>query len=712
MKSVLCVRSVELAVRSLAGIDAVYVDLAAGTVKIRCLDDGVTEETIINTIMAAGYTAERQQETEPASPAEQEDGLRRGCYLIVALTLIASVSAIVLYLRLLLALSFSQLLALAWVECICGLAALYVGRKIILTGFGNLFAGKPCMESLTAVGVCAALLYSIFSLYDLSAGNELAANNIYAAAASVVLLWSLWGEYLTDKTLQRATEAEDTIQQAVLLRGETKHQVTADMLLDGDLIAVQKGEIIPADGVIEAGHAAVDESDFTGSSIPVLKDKGMEVMAGSYVLGGELTVKVRQAAQLQTDENGSMTELAGSRENAADKRAALFLPLILIVAVAVSLNWLFYSGSIGLAGKVFTAIMLVTCPCALKLSQSAALLRALRQAAERGIRCSSVRPLLLFREISVVIFGKTGTVTDRKIVLTDIVTYNGVKKEAALILAASLENSSLHPAAGALKENVAEADLLICEKPQYFPGEGISAVCQKAKVCFGLEDYVRRSCRIPEAAVKQAERWRQEGKTPLFLAAGRTLCAVLAIAEEVPQSGKDVIAGLQAEGIRTILMTGDTKEAALRAASLAGIEKYMGALSPKEKLELVSSISLGGEKVAVVSSCHNDCLEECRADLRIAIGCRQRMSGRKDVADIVLQEGRLDGLLQAIRLSRQLFKVNRQGVRLFYIMTILLLPFAAGAFYFVYQGLLAQPVYILLVVLAGGLVMLANACRI
>lgn len=711
MKSVLCVSSVERAILSLDGVDAVQVDLATGTVKIRCYDAAVAEEDIKNKIVEAGYGIEAQETPVAAESANQEAALKCKCRLLGAIAVIASLASLALYLRGLLGLKFNVIMTVAAAECFCGLLALYVGKKIVLEGFANLFSGRPCMESLTAVGVCSALLYSLFSLYDLSGGNNLAAGNVFAAAAAAVLWWSMLGEYLSVKTLQQKAEPETAALPAVLLSRGEKCQVTSELLLDGDLIVVKRGEIIPADGSIEAGHAAVDESDFTGSSIPVLKDRGMEVMAGSYVCGGELTVRVREAA-VNLQQDFETRAAAESQENSVDKRAALFLPVILIVAVAVSLNWLFYSGSVGLAGKIFTAVMLITCPCALKSAQSAALLRALRQTAAMGMQCGGIQPLLLFKEISVIIFGKTGAITDRKIVVTDFVAYNGVNEEAALVLAASLENSSLHPVAGALKDKVAEEELLTCDKMQYHPGEGISAVCQQTKVCFGVSEYVRRSCRIPEAALQQAESWRQEGKTTLFLAAGRTLCAALALAEEVPQTGRNLIASLQAEGIRTILMTGDTKEAASRAASLVGIEKYMGALSPQEKLELVSSISLGGEKVAVVSSCHNDCLEECKADLRIAMGCRQRIRGRNDMADVILQEGRLASILQAIRLSRKLAVVDRQGIWLFYLLTILLLPFAAGAFYFVVPGLLAQPVYILLAVLTEGLLLLANAGRI
>lgn len=647
MKSVLCVSSVERAILSLDGVDAVQVDLATGTVKIRCYDAAVAEEDIKNKIVEAGYGIEAQETPVAAESANQEAALKCKCRLLGAIAVIASLASLALYLRGLLGLKFNVIMTVAAAECFCGLLALYVGKKIVLEGFANLFSGRPCMESLTAVGVCSALLYSLFSLYDLNGGNNLAAGNVFAAAAAAVLWWSMLGEYLSVKTLQQKAEPETAAFPAVLLSRGEKCQVTSELLLDGDLIVVQRGEIIPADGSIEAGHAAVDESDFTGSSIPVLKDRGMEVMAGSYVCGGELTVRVREAA-VNLQQDFETRAAAESQENSVDKRAALFLPVILIVAVAVSLNWLFYSGSVGLAGKIFTAVMLITCPCALKSAQSAALLRALRQTAAMGMQCGGIQPLLLFKEISVIIFGKTGTITDRKIVVTDFVAYNGVNEEAALVL----------------------------------------------------------------AALQQAESWRQEGKTPLFLAAGRTLCAALALAEEVPQTGRNLIASLQAEGIRTILMTGDTKEAASRAASLVGIEKYMGALSPQEKLELVSSISLGGEKVAVVSSCHNDCLEECKADLRIAMGCRQRIRGRNDMADVILQEGRLASILQAIRLSRKLAVVERQGIWLFYLLTILLLPFAAGAFYFIVPGLLAQPVYILLAVLTEGLLLLANAGRI
>lgn len=714
MKSVLCVSSVKRAVLSIEGVDAVHIDLTTGIAKIRCYDETVTEDIIKNKIIEVGYSIDAQKNYAAAEPESQEIALRRKSFLLGVIAVIAALASLILYLRGLLGLNFNLIMTAAVVECCCGLLALYLGKKIVLEGLNNLFSGRPCMESLTAVGVCFALLYSLFSLYGLSSGNDLAAGNIYAAAATAVLWWSMLGEYLSTKICQPKTEMEtDTLSAMLLSKGE-KYQVTSDMLLEGDVIVVQKGEIIPADGIIEAGNAAVDESDFTGSSIPVLKDKGMEVMAGSYVFGGELTVKVHTAAvSLPKNVEDKKVVSEEKLENSGDKRAALFLPVILIVAVAVSLNWLFYSGSLGLAGKIFTAIMLVTCPCALKAAQSAALLRALQKAAAIGmIHCSGIKPLLLFKELSVIIFGKTGTITDRKIVLTDIVAYNGVKEEAALVLAASLENSSLHPVAGALKDKVAEENLLTCEKMQYHPGEGISAVCQQAKVCFGIAEYVHRSCRIPEAALQQAEKWREEGKTPLFLAAGRTLCAVLAVAEEIPQTSKNIIASLQAEGIRTMMMTGDTKEAALRAASFAGIEKYMGALSPQEKLELVSSISLGGEKVAVVSSCHNDCLEECKADLRIAVGCRQSINGKNNAADVVLQEGRLESLLQAIQLSKKLAAADRQGILLFYIFTVLLLPFAAGAFYFVVPGLLAQPVYILLAVLVEGLLLLANAYTI
>lgn len=710
IKSVLCVNTIERAVCALEGVDAVCVDISSGLVRIRCHNDGVAEETIQSVILEAGYNAVKLPGVTAAD--KQEDGLRQSCRIAAIIAVIAALAAFSLYFRWLLPLKSEHILLLASAECLCGLGALYIGRQIILEGFHNLFYGRPCMESLTAVSVSAAMLYSLLSLYDLYMGNRIAAGNIYAAAVALILLWSIGGEYFASEAERREKKTIVSVRPAQLLRNGTEHTVTADMLFTGDLVVVRQGENIPADGIAESGNAAVDESDFTGNSIPVLKEKGMKVMAGSYVFGGELTVKVLKTAEKLHDMHEEVRESKAAVSTPADKRAAFFLPLILIVAVAVSLNWLFYSGSFGLAGKVFTSILLVTCPCALKMGQAAALLRTLQQAAVSGIYCRSAGPLNIFKDISVVIFGKTGTITDRKIVMTDIVTYNGVQKDAALTLAASLENSSLHPAASALREHVAEENLLACEKLQYLPGQGISAICQKVRVCFGTFEYVKKSCRILAAAAELTEKWRQEGKMPLFLAAGRTLCAAFAMAEEVPSSGKDVVIRLQEQGIRSILMSGDSKEAAMRAAELTGIKKYMGALSPEEKLELVSSISMGGEKVAVVSGCHNDCLAECKADIRIAVGCRQSACDDGDAADVLLAEGNLPALLRAIQLSRKLEKVDRQGVMLFYLLTTMLLPVAAGAFYFLQPGLLAQPLYVFISVLTVGVLLLLNARRI
>ena len=373
MKSVLCVSSVERAVLSIEGVDAVHIDLTTGIAKIRCYDETVTEDTIKNKIIDTGYSIDAQKTSAAAEPENQEANLYRKSFLLGAIAVIAALTSLILYFRGLLGLNFNLIMTAAAAECCCGLLALYLGKKIVLEGLNNLFSGKPCMESLTAVGVCFALLYSLFSLYDLSSGNDLAARNIYAAAAAAVLWWSMLGEYLSSKICQPKTESETAALPAMLMSKGEKYPVTTDMLLEGDVIVIQKGEIIPADGIIEAGNAAVDESDFTGSSIPVLKDKGMEVMAGSYVFGGELTVKVSAtAASLPKNVADKKAVTVEKLENSGDKRAALFLPVILIVAVAVSLNWLFYSGSLGLAGKVFTAIMLVTCPCALKAAQSAA----------------------------------------------------------------------------------------------------------------------------------------------------------------------------------------------------------------------------------------------------------------------------------------------------------------------------------------------------
>lgn len=719
MRSELCVSRIERTILQQAGVDAVYADLTTGNVKVRCLDENLTEATLSGLIREAGYHiyAPEQKADRELKQAEQNKLLQR-CRWAAVCTAAAILFSVILYLRQMLGLSYSAVIAAAAAEVILSIAVLFLARQAVENGFGDLFAGKPRLESLTSVGVAAALLCSGYSLLAFCRGQLAAADNIYAAAAALALLWTLYGEYLTAVT----TDGADEIQQppskaavsqpltAVLQQRSGSVTVPTDFLLPKDLIIVRKGEKIPVNGMIEAGKAAVDESHFSGSSIPVLKGPKMQALSGSYVCGGELTIRVaaeKTAPETKTEEKPFLSEIF-----AADKHAALFVPLLLIIAVAASLNWLFYSGNFSLAVKIFCTVLLVASPCVLKPAAAAALRQAVRTSAAQGMTYRKMTVLSAMRQIGLVIFGKTGIVTDKELELTDLITYGGVQRQAALSLAVALECDSMHPVARALRKQTDDQKLPVCEKLQYFPGQGVTAVCQKLKVSFGTAGYISKSCHLSPEVLKLASDWQQQGKNVMFLSVGKTLCAALALAEHIPAAHQQGVADLREHGIRAMLITGDTQAAAERAAKAVGIDKYVAALSQQEKAELISSISRGGEQVAFVNSAVNQYMEGCDDIIYIAVNGKDADCRMRQRADVMLQNNNLGLIWQAVRLSEKMTAVSKQNMKVFYLLLVLCLPAAAGVFYLLPLKLLAEPLYVTALLLIEGLILFANSRRL
>ena len=573
------------------------------------------------------------------------------------------------------------------------------GRSIYVGGFSALARRAPDMNSLVAIGTSAAVLQSLVATFFpgfLHAHGV--APDIYYEAATSIVAFVLLGRALEARARVRATEA---IRKLASLAPEIAHVVRGDAVIDvpvkavvpGDELRVRPGERIPVDGRVLGGASAVDESMLTGEPMPVDK------LAGSAVYGG--TVNGHGALSVRASATGATSALAGivrllreaqaaraPIQGLADRASAVFVPVVVGAALLSFFIWLaFGSAAHGLSSTI--AVLVIACPCAMGLAVPTAVVVATGRAAELGVLFKGGDALERAARVDTVVLDKTGTITEGKPAVTDVVAIDGYDAVEALRLVASLESVSEHPIAEALRAHASGATLVAPTTFEARPGRGaIGDVDGRALIVGNAALLTEHGISITGAEA-DALRLSEQGKTVLFAAIDGALAAVIAVSDRVRPTSAAAVRALVAMGLRVEMLTGDSANAARAIATEVGIEHITAAVGPEGKVSTIDRLRAEGRIVAMVGDGLNDAPALARADVGVAMG------GGADVAraaaDVTLLRGDLDALVRAISLSRSALRVMKQNLAWASLYNLLGIPIAAGALYPTF-GVLLSPV--------------------
>ncbi|HHY52464.1 MAG TPA: copper-translocating P-type ATPase, partial [Clostridiales bacterium] len=501
-------------------------------------------------------------------------------------------------------------LVFALVQLFLVIPVVVVGRRFYTVGFRALIQRSPNMDSLIAVGTCAAVAYSLVSLFRIVQGDHHAVHSLYFESAGVIIALILLGKSLEARSRGRTGEAIKKLmglapKTATVLRGEEEIPLPIDEVEVDDIILVRPGEKIPVDGVVLEGHTAIDESMLTGESIPVEKTKGDRVYAASVNTNGTIRFQatkvgsdtaLAQIIKLVEDAQGSKAPIA----QLADVVSGYFVPIVIVIALASAAAWLAAGEGIGFALTIFVSILVIACPCALGLATPTAIMVGTGKGAEHGILIKSGTALETAHKAQVVVLDKTGTITQGKPQVTDTLPALGTDASSLLRVTASAEHASEHPLGQAIVARAREENLALLEVEQFenLPGRGIRAVMEGRTYHIGNRRLMEEIAAQLGEFSQQADALADEGKTPMFVAEDGKLLGIIAVADVVKESSAAAIASMKAMGLEVVMITGDNQKTAAAIGRQVGVTWVLAEVLPRDKAAKVKELQEQGKKVA------------------------------------------------------------------------------------------------------------------
>ena len=595
------------------------------------------------------------------------------------------------------------------------------GNKFYSVGFRALIQRSPNMDSLIAIGTTSAVVYSLYSTYNISKGDIHAVDGLYFETAGVIITLILLGKSLEAVSKGKTSEAIKKLmglapKTAIIIQDEKEIEVPIDEVEIGDLILVKPGEKIPVDGEVVDGHTAIDESMLTGESIPIDKKAGDNVYAASINTNGMIRFKatkvggdtaLAQIIKLVEDAQGSKAPIA----QMADIVSGYFVPVVVVIALLAFVGWLIGGQTLVFSLTIFISILVIACPCALGLATPTAIMVGTGKGAEYGILIKGGEALETTHKINTIVFDKTGTITEGKPEVTDIITAAGITRERLLQIAASSEKGSEHPLGNAIVRGAENENLefLKVERFEAIPGHGIEVIIEGMNVLIGNKKLMdERDISFGELG-GQSDRLAGEGKTPMYIAVDNRISGIIAVADVVKESSAKAIKKLQTMGIEVAMITGDNRKTAEAIAKQVGIRRVLAEVLPQDKSEEIKKLQTEGKKVAMVGDGINDAPALVQADIGIAIGSGTDVA--MESADIVLMKGDLMDVPTAIQLSKSTIRNIKQNLFWAFGYNVAGIPIAAGILY-LFGGPLLSPIFAAAAMSLSSVSVLTNALRL
>lgn len=728
-----CSARVEKAVNKVPGVDSCSVSLLTNSMGV---EGSASPEEIIRAVENAGYEAAlmgegkaRASERESSSEAvsqfnenlkEQEKALedRDTPRLRKRLILSATFLLVLMYFSMghsmwgwpLPPQMEGNHIAMALLQMILAAVVMLINKDFFTSGFSSLIHGGPNMDALVAMGSFVSFAWSTVILFKMTsdqlAGDGAAVmkdmHGLYFESAAMIVTLITVGKMLEAMSKGRTTDALKSLmklvpQTAVIEEGGEEKEVPVSQVAVGDLIVVRAGESIPVDAQIVSGEAAVDESALTGESIPVDKGPGDRISAATVNMSGYIRARATRVGQDTTlSQIISMVSDAAATKapiaKIADKVSGIFVPAVLIIAAAVTAIWLLLGETLGFALARGISVLVISCPCALGLATPVAIMVGNGMGAKNGILFKTSAALEETGRINIVALDKTGTITNGRPVVTDVIPAEGFEEKQLLSLAYSIEKKSEHPLSKAIITKAAEEGLSPEEAGEFkvIPGKGLSAVIDGSRVLAGNLPFIagELGLDLSKTAGSAAEELAGQGKTCLYFARDKKFAGIVAVADTIREDSPQAIREFHEMGIKVVMLTGDNQITAAAIGKQAGVDQVIAGVLPGEKEKEIRRLGETG-KVAMVGDGINDAPALTRADIGIAIGAGADVA--VDAADVVLVNSKLTDASAAIRLSRATVKNIKENLFWAFFYNILLIPLAAGLYTALFHGWTMNP---------------------
>ena len=721
-----CAAHVERAAASVPGVHSASVNLMLGSLVCDC-DDGTAPEAIIAAVQNAGYGAAPESAARWDLHAEQDAAVksmgRRLLWSVICLVPLFYLSMghmmglpVPMFMH-------TQPLLAAFVLLALTVPILILNRSYFTVGFSRLLKGAPNMDSLVALGAAAGLVYSLIEMGLLAAGKVTGMPDLYFESAGMILALVTVGKYLEERSKGKTTGAITALlalapESAVVRRDGQEVTVPTEDIRKGETVIVRQGGRIPVDGTVTAGSGVADESALTGESMPVEKNVGDKAVSATILTGGYLELTAdRVGSDTTLSQIVQLMEQAASGKapisRLADKISAVFVPVVISIAVIAAVLWATAGGmGVRFCLSVGIAVLVISCPCALGLATPVAITVATGKAAEQGVLVKSAASLELMGRIDTVVLDKTGTVTEGKPRVTDVLCAENMDESTLLAAAASLEKPSEHPLAAAIVEEAQRRELPLQPVTAFsaVAGGGVTAKAENVVLLAGNERFMDDSgVAVSKAMRSAAAKLAEDGKTPLFIAGNGALLGVIAVADVVKEDSAQAIAALRDMGCEVVLLTGDNRRTAEAIARQVGVDRVIAQVLPQDKARCVQELQAEGKKVAMVGDGINDAPALVTADVGLAIGAGTDVA--IESADIVLMRSSLMDIVDAAALSRATVRNIRQNLFWAFFYNAIGIPVAAGALYPAF-GITLNPMIAAAAMSLSSVCVVSNALRL
>ena len=726
MSCAACSSAVERVTRKIPGVERSDVNLTTAKMDIEYDETQVTPELIIAKVSKAGFGAKLFVETKEKKPAakketdaDDKDLADRLHNLIGA----AIVTVILMYV------SMGHMVGLplprfcdphyypvnfALTQLILAVPVLYFGRGFFTRGLNALVHLNPNMDSLVAIGSGCSFIYSVVMTYLISYDAAFV-HDLYFEASATVLTLIMLGKYFEARSKKKTKSAIKALMElspetALLVKDNAIIEIPCEELHPGDVVLVKPGMRVPADARVTSGHASVDESMLTGESMPVDKAEGDNITGGSVNVSGAVYACVTRVGEDSTLAGiiRIVEEAQGKKapiSRLADKVAGVFVPVVIGIAVIAAIIWAVAGKDVAFVLRVFTSVLVIACPCALGLATPTAIMVGTGLGASNGILIRSGESLETSHNVTAVVLDKTGTVTEGKPVVTDIISEN---EEELLKIAASAERQSEHPAAKAVMAKSEGVELYPVSEFKSIAGIGVSCILEDGREVYaGSAKILSESDKL--AFSDSAELLAEKGCTLIYVTVDGACIGLMGIADKIKDDSVEAVKNMKAAGLTVCLLTGDNKAAANYVAGVIGADKVYAEVMPEDKANIVKQLQDEGYKVMMVGDGINDAPALVQADVGAAIGAGSDVA--IESGDIVLMRNSLEDVYRAIKLSRLTIRTIKQNLFWAFFYNVIGIPVAAGVLFPAF-GILLSPMIGGFAMSLSSVFVVSNALRL
>ena len=731
-----CSAHVEKNVRKVPGVTDVAVNLLQNNMSVTYDEKSVQPSSIIQAVKDAGYGAyirgedgQKEKKEDPAKlhAAEMKKRLIWSLIFMVPLLYLAMGNMLGAPLPDILAGS-RRVMVNALTQLLLVVPIAFLNRHYFTGGFRALINRAPNMDSLIAVGSSAAIVYSTYMLFRIAIAlgvgqmhvvHELSMDLYYESAGVILTLITL-GKFLEARSKGKTSEAIEKLlslapKTAVVLRDGLEVEVVIEEVAVGDTIVVRTGQSIPVDGEVIDGRGAVNESALTGESMLVDKEKGDKVIGSTINASGYFTFRATKVgADTTFAQIIRLVEEAGASKapiaKLADKVSGVFVPVVMGIALISAIVWLMSVATVGFAISIGIAVLVISCPCALGLATPTAIMVGTGKGAELGILIKSAESLEIAHTVKTVVLDKTGTITEGKPQVTDVVALEKNKESEMIGLAASAEKLSEHPLAQAIVEYAQSRGMALIEAKdlESYAGAGIACRIGEKSVRVGNAAMMDRFG-IHHAMEDMAKALSEQGKTVLYIADGDKALGLIAVADVVKPTSRAAVLAMERMGMEVYMLTGDNERTAKAVAEQAGISHVIAQVLPQEKEMQVRRLQQKGKKVAMIGDGVNDAPALVRADVGIAIGAGTDVA--IESADVVLIKSDLMDAVRAFALSKATIRNIKQNLFWAFFYNVIGIPIAAGVLFPAF-GIKLNPMFAAAAMSMSSVFVVTNALRL